>query len=198
MLIRKPDEVIFTTYTRARFTADKYNIELPEVIGNVTDIPEKIKQMDLRRALDLNNGVKIALYQGGIQLGRGLEQLIDADLNNGVKIALYQGGIQLGRGLEQLIDAAPLLSPNIVLVLVGDGRLRPVLEARVETLNLSERVKFTGRVPLDELLGYTACADVGLQILQNMCFNHYSTDSNKLYEYLTVGVPVVASDFPEA
>jgi len=169
-LIGKTDKVIFTTYTRAKFTADKYKRELPEVIGNFTDIPEKIKEVDLGKILNFDNHFKIALYQGGIQIGRGL---------------------------EQLIDAVPLLRSDVVVVLLGDGKLRPILEDRVNTLNLSERVKFSGKIPLDDLLGYTANADVGLQILQNMCFNHYSTDSNKLFEYLSVGVPVVASDFPE-
>lgn len=170
MLIGKADEVIFTTYTRAKFTADKYDIELPEVIGNFTDIPKKIKKINLRKMLNL-------------------------DFNS--KIVLYQGGLQLGRGLEQLIEAVPLLRPDVIIVLLGWGKLMPLLEDRVNTLNLSERVKFAGKASLEDLLGYTTCADVGLQILQNICFNHYSTGSNKLFEYLSVGIPVVASDFPE-
>ena len=170
MLIKKADVVIFTTYTRAKFSADKYHIGLPSVISNYADIPPAIKQIDLKKLLDIAPDCKIALYQGGIQLGRGL---------------------------EQLIESVEFLREDTIVVLMGDGLLRPLLQNMVQSRGFQDRVKFTGRVPLNELLGYTAGADVGLQILQNMCFNHYSTDSNKLFEYFAVGVPVVASDFPE-
>lgn len=169
-LINKADRVIFTTFTRANFTARKYRIKLPEVVSNCTDNHEMVRQVDLRELLSIDRKLKIVLYQGGIQVGRGL---------------------------EQLVEAVPFLNPGAVVVLVGGGRIKPFLEEKVNLLGLTERVKFTGLVPLDDLLAYTACADVGLQILQNICFNHFSTDSNKLFEYLTVGVPVVASDFPE-
>ncbi|MGL4522072.1 MAG: glycosyltransferase, partial [Bacilli bacterium] len=33
--------------------------------------------------------------------------------------------------------------------------------------------------------------------LNNVCFNHYSASSNKLFEYLMSGVPVIACSFPE-
>jgi len=36
-----------------------------------------------------------------------------------------------------------------------------------------------------------------MQILRNTCLNHYTTESNKLFEYLMAGLPVVVSDFPE-
>ena len=48
-----------------------------------------------------------------------------------------------------------------------------------------------------ELPGYTASADIGVQPIENTCLNHYTTDSNKLFEYVIAGLPVVATDFPE-
>ncbi|MDD5194055.1 MAG: glycosyltransferase family 4 protein [Candidatus Omnitrophica bacterium] len=170
LLIKKADRVIFTTYTRAKFSADKYRMRLPEVLSSFTDIPEEIRSIDLKGLFNIDRKFTIALYQGGIQSGRGL---------------------------EQLIEAVPLLHRDIVIVLVGDGKLKPQLEEKVRLLGLTDRVKFIGLVPLRDLLSYTSCADVGLQILHNTCFNHFSTDSNKLFEYLAAGVPVVASDFPE-
>ena len=56
---------------------------------------------------------------------------------------------------------------------------------------------FVGQVALDELPYWTASADVGMQTLRNTCLNHYTTDSNKLFEYVMGGLPVIASDFPE-
>ncbi len=170
LLIKRADKVIFTTYTRAKFSADKYHIPLPEVVSSYTDIPKTIPKKDLRSMLNIADNQRIALYQGGIQSGRGL---------------------------DSLIDIVPKIREDVLVILIGDGKLKPTLEEKVVRLGLNNRVKFLGLVPLHDLLGYTACADVGLQILLNTCFNHYSTDSNKLFEYLAAGVPVVASNFPE-
>lgn len=168
-LIKKADKVFFTTRTRAEFTSHKYDIPLPEVIHNYSETYSKIKKVDLRG-----------------MLGLGQDE----------RIILYQGGIQSNRGLEKLIEAIPLIKKGIV-TFIGDGLLKKHLEIQVKRAGLDERVRFIGMVPVEKLLSYTACADVGLQILQNTCFNHYSTISNKLFEYLMAGVPVVASDFPE-
>lgn len=42
------------------------------------------------------------------------------------KILLYQGGIQTGRGLENLVKAAPNFKEGI-LVFIGDGRIKKIL-----------------------------------------------------------------------
>src|SRR5690606_6525677 len=52
-------------------------------------------------------------------------------------------------------------------------------------------------VPLERLPAYTASADIGVQPIENSCLNHFTTDSNKLFEYLMAGLPVVASEVPE-
>jgi glycosyltransferase involved in cell wall biosynthesis len=112
----------------------------------------------------------------------------------GRPIVLYQGGLQPGRGLRNLLEAMRGL-PQAELVLIGDGAQRPSLEAAAG--DIAERVHFVGQVPLAELPAWTASADIGVQTLRNTCLNHYTTDSNKLFEYVMAGLPVVASDFPE-
>ncbi|MBN7142258.1 glycosyltransferase, partial [Ectopseudomonas oleovorans] len=62
---------------------------------------------------------------------------------------------------------------------------------------LRNRVFFIPTVRLAELPSYTASADIGVQPIENTCLNHYTTDSNKLFEYVQAGLPVVASDLPE-
>ncbi len=109
-------------------------------------------------------------------------------------VVLYQGGLQWGRGLHNLIDAVRRV-PEVSLVFVGDGRQRSDLERAA--FDLRERVHFVGQVTLEELPYWTAAADVGVQTLRNTCLNHYTTDSNKLFEYVMGGLPVIASDFPE-
>ncbi|MBC1565653.1 glycosyltransferase [Listeria booriae] len=111
-------------------------------------------------------------------------------------ILLYQGGIQIGRGLDKLIKAVPNIKKGVI-VLIGDGRIKAELEDMVARMELVDRVKFLPKVALAELPMYTKNAYIGFQLLNNSCFNHYSASSNKLFEYMMAGIPVIACDFPE-
>jgi glycosyltransferase involved in cell wall biosynthesis len=51
------------------------------------------------------------------------------------------------KGLQYLIDAAPEIlrrCPDARFLLVGDGEMRPALEAQADALSLSDRILFTG------------------------------------------------------
>ena len=117
---------------------------------------------------------------------------LDAD----AVVALYQGGLQEGRGLHNMVRAMARV-PGLSLVFLGDGPQQGSLGELARELQVQDRVYFAGQIGLDELPGWTASADFGLQLLRNTSFNHYSTDSNKLFEYGMAGLPVIASDFPE-
>ncbi|PCF74748.1 glycosyl transferase [Staphylococcus delphini] len=112
------------------------------------------------------------------------------------KILLYQGGLQEGRGLEKLIDAMPMIDEG-VLVFVGGGKLTEALKAQAQASPSSDRIYFLDKVPFEQLPSITREAFVGFQVLQNICFNHYSASSNKLFEYIMAHVPVISCDFPE-
>lgn len=112
------------------------------------------------------------------------------------KILLYQGGIQAGRGLEKLIEAYPQFNEG-VLVFIGDGKIKEVLQTMVKERNLEDRIYFIPKVPVRDLPKYTKNAYLGFQVLNNINFNHWSASSNKLFEYMMNEVPVVACDFPE-
>ncbi|MEH7416515.1 glycosyltransferase [Neobacillus drentensis] len=169
-LIKRMDEMIVENHTRAAYNEDLYGF-YPHVVHNYP-----FKQKDI-------NDEKVDLH--GI-LG----------IPKGEKILLYQGGIQTGRGLDKLVKAAPLFNEG-VLVLIGDGKIKKELEKTVQEMKLEDKIKFLPKVPLKELPKYTRNAYLGFQVLNNVCFNHYSASSNKLFEYMMAGVPVVACDFPE-
>ncbi|WP_214854104.1 glycosyltransferase [Exiguobacterium sp. s166] len=133
-------------------------------------------------------------YQETVPEARPLRQELGIDENE--PILLYQGGIQEGRGLGRLIEAMPLIR-NGTLLFIGDGKIKPELQRLAAASSERERIHFMDKVPLDQLPSYTAAATVGFQVLQNVCFNHYSASSNKLFEYMSALVPVVAADLPE-
>ncbi|WP_372512733.1 glycosyltransferase [Bacillus salipaludis] len=169
-LVKRIDEMIVENNTRAKYNEDLYGF-YPHVVHNYP-----FKQTN-------NNEEKVDLHE-----------LLNIPKHE--KILLYQGGIQTGRGLDKLIKAAPLFHEG-VLVLIGDGKIKKELENMVQEMNLQDKVKFLPKVPLAELPKYTRNAYLGFQVLNNVCFNHYSASSNKLFEYMMAGVPVVACDFPE-
>ncbi|HWI50357.1 MAG TPA: glycosyltransferase, partial [Rummeliibacillus sp.] len=168
--IRRMDSMIVENHTRAKYNEVLYGF-YPNVVHNYPFIQKKIENnhVDLHEILQLPKDEKILLYQGGVQAGRGLDKLIKA-------VPKFKEG---------------------TLVLIGDGRIKPDLIKMVNEMNLQEKVKFLAKVPLSELPKYTRNAYLGFQVLNNTNYNHYSASSNKLFEYMMAGVPVVACDFPE-
>lgn len=113
------------------------------------------------------------------------------------RVALYQGAFQRDRGLEILVRAARFLESDIVIAMMGAHR-EGMYEKLVELIaceEVEDRIKLLPPVPYDELLTWTVSADVGLIIFDpayslktKMCL------PNKLFEYLMVGLPILASE----
>ncbi len=161
--------IITTTNTRAKFFARAYKIQRPVV---------------------LQNRPKYLPYQKSNIIREKLK------LQHQWPIIVYQGGLQQGRGLEMLISITPKIN-NAYFVFIGNGRIKFTLQELVRELNVGDRVYFINTLSLTELPKYTAAADLGIQPILNTCFNHFSTDSNKLFEYIMAGLPVIASNLPE-
>lgn len=168
-LARGAQGVITTTEARAKFFARAYRIVRPLILQNRPRYQKVVANNLIRKNLALMDPWPIILYQGGLQSGRGLENLIESV----TKV------------------------PECYLVFVGGGGEGQKLQKLAKELQIQERVKFIPTVALDELPGYTASADIGVQPIENTCLNHFTTDSNKLFEYVQAGLPVVASNLPE-
>lgn len=168
-LMPRAQGTITTTDARAKFFARAYGIDRPIVLQN----------RPCHQPAQISTRIRDELQ-----------------LEQPWPIVVYQGGVQQGRGLERLVRVAALV-PNAYFVFIGGGRLDASLRSIAAELGLEERVRFIPTVALAELPSYTASADIGVQPIENTCLNHYTTDSNKLFEYVQAGLPVVASDLPE-
>ncbi|MDT3995805.1 glycosyltransferase, partial [Mammaliicoccus fleurettii] len=80
---------------------------------------------------------------------------------------------------------------------IGGGKLTQQLKDMSKNSAKAHKIHFLDKVPFQELPSYTREAYLGFQVLQNICFNHYSASSNKLFEYMMAHVPVISCDFPE-
>jgi len=112
------------------------------------------------------------------------------------KMILYQGALNIGRGLEQAIKAMHFIE-NAELVLAGNGDIKNQLEQLVKTEKLKNKVRFTGRLPLEELTTLTAQADLGLSIEEDLGLNYRFALPNKLFDYIQSKVPVLVTNLPE-
>ena len=112
------------------------------------------------------------------------------------KTIIYQGALNVGRGIEKLIEAMQWLT-DCNLLIVGTGPHEKKLITKASQLGLQKRVNFMGRVPLDELHSITSTANLGVSLEEDMGLNYRLALPNKLFDYLQAGLPVLASDLPE-
>jgi glycosyltransferase involved in cell wall biosynthesis len=116
-----------------------------------------------------------------------------AGLPAGRAVVLFQGGFSVDRGIEELVVAltTPALRDlDVAAVFLGYGRLRDWLEDQAG--RQPGRIAVLPAVPPDELLGWTASADVGYIGQPPRTLNQQLNLANKLFESAMAGVPVLA------
>ena len=109
-------------------------------------------------------------------------------------IVLYQGGFSVDRGVEELvaaIDQHALRELDAAAVFMGYGRLQGFLEDAGR--RAPDRVYLLPAVPPDDLLAWTAGADVSFVGQPPRTLNQRMNLPNKLFESIMAGAPVVVS-----
>jgi len=111
-------------------------------------------------------------------------------------IILQGSGINIERGGEELIEAVRQTA-KITLLIVGYGDVINTLKSMAKDYDLTERIKFIPKVPWSELMRYTKMADAGLSLDKDISLNYRFSLPNKLFDYVSAGIPVIAGDLPE-
>jgi glycosyltransferase involved in cell wall biosynthesis len=125
---------------------------------------------------------------------------------NGALRVLYQGSIVPARVPMALVDALAVLPSSVRLILAGyetAGHPEYIasLVARGRSLGIGDRIEIAGVFSRSALLDFTAGCDVGLALFPLTTSDPNESTmigaSNKPFEYLARGLPLLVSDRPE-
>jgi glycosyltransferase involved in cell wall biosynthesis len=111
-------------------------------------------------------------------------------------LIVYVGGISELRGAREMIEAMSLLCESTRARLQLAGSFDPP-ESQQELANQPGwgRVDFLGWLSPTEVRELLGKSRLGLVVFHAI-ENHVMSQPNKLFEYMSAGLPVVASDFP--
>jgi glycosyltransferase involved in cell wall biosynthesis len=168
LFVRVADRVVATSPGHAEVLATRYRIPTPALVRNIPEL-----------TADSGPTPSPPSSQAASQK------------------AMYVGGLQPGRGIEQSIRALALV-PDVALELLGPGapEYRAELEALVGSLGLEQRVEFREPVRPEELIDAVRGAGVGLALIEPTSLSYRLALPNKLFEYALAGIPILGSDLP--
>jgi glycosyltransferase involved in cell wall biosynthesis len=82
-------------------------------------------------------------------------------------------------------------------IFIGEGDVYPAMRRLASDLGIEQCVRFTGRIPDDDVVRILSTADICLAPDPKTPLNDVST-MNKILEYMAMGRPIVAYDLREA
>lgn len=112
------------------------------------------------------------------------------------KIILYQGAINLGRGLELMIDTMNYLD-DFIFIIIGNGDILEQLQQKVIKLKLNDKVFFLGKISPEKLHQITPNAYLGISLEEDLGLNYRFALPNKIFDYIQAEVPIITSNLPE-
>ncbi|QRO85659.1 glycosyltransferase [Mammaliicoccus vitulinus] len=116
--------------------------------------------------------------------------------NNSFEI-VYQGQIVSNRGYEEFLEAGRYINDeNIKLIIRGFGHLEDELKGLKIKRNI-KNVYIEGPVEMDQLVKSMSSSDVGVVLTKPASINFEYTVSNKIFECLHAGLPVILSPVKE-
>ena len=113
------------------------------------------------------------------------------------KEVVYSGSFQSLKGIEDIVDLWKTELKDFKLALIG-GRNKKEL-SYVDSImdgNSHSKISLHDWVFYNDLPDLITLSSVGLIVLPENFYNQYLTAPNKLYDYISFGMPVVCTDLP--
>jgi glycosyltransferase involved in cell wall biosynthesis len=133
---------------------------------------------------------KIYIVPNGIDLEEHNNTSISREKKSGNNNILFVGSLLPVKGVQYLIMAMKVVHdkiPEAMLILVGDGEEREMLEALSLQLGIQKYVQFVGKIPHEKVQTYMQMADVF--VLPSLSEGL----PNVILEAMACGLPIVAS-----
>lgn len=112
-----------------------------------------------------------------------------------IPLVIYQGALNEGRGLPQLIKAMQQVDAK--LVLAGEGDWSKYLRQLTAELKLESKVSFTGFIIPMDLPAFTKKATIACNLLEPKGLSYQYSLANKFFDYIHAGIPQLCADFIE-
>ncbi len=169
-LIKDVDHFITVGKSLQRYFQEKYNLTKIHIMMNCPERDFHGESIDFHKMLNIDKNKFIVLYQGVLNYGRGLILLLEAFKHT---------------------------NERSILVILGDGPLRPNLIEYSKLYNLAGKVFFIDKVPLKSLPKYTRGANCGINLLESINLSKKYAVPNKLFEYMHAGIPAITTKTKE-
>ncbi len=113
------------------------------------------------------------------------------------KIVVNFGGISRYRAICEIIEAFGLLPASLDVRLVLGGQSNSdILEEELTLMPGWGRVEYRGMIAREEMMTLLRRADVAI-VVYSPAPNHLEVRSNRFFESLAAGIPVITSNFPK-
>lgn len=175
---------------------EKKEKEWLQLFDHLIAVNEGMRQKNISKGVNQKN---ITVIANSIDTDQFDEYRVDQSIINKFKpyfTLIYVGGFVSNRGLEHVIEGMVELkkvSRNIRLLLVGDGEMRRQLENLAKELEVDDVVIFEGFQSQEKVKSYLLASDIGLVPFKRTPQTNNSS-SNKLYQYMYYGLPILATN----
>ena len=172
-IVHKVDLLVCASQERAALMKDHYHLKSdPLVVENISYLPKgyDLSQLDAAKELE-------------------------AFFSDSTPTLVYAGVVTKSRKIDLLFDMSAKLVPTVKLLIVGNGDARNEMKEKAAG---QDKLKccFTGAVPYEALGEILKRCDVGYLYYPINTLNNINCASNKIYEYASVGLPIVANNNP--
>lgn len=172
-IVNKVDLLVCASQERAALMKEHYHLsKSPLVVENISYLPLGFDLSKLDAAKQLDN--------------------FFADKT---PTLVYAGVVTKSRKIGSLFDMAAKLAPAVKLLIVGNGDALNEMKEKAAGQN-TLKCCFTGAVPYEALGEILKRCDVGYLYYPTNTLNNINCASNKIYEYASVGLPIVANNNP--